>query len=333
MGAPGGRGPLAGALGLIKTARALAERAGTHDARAHLAASTCVTHYANGRFRAMIEEFRRMVDHVRSGAPGMVYEESSVRWFAASSLAFLGRFKDLRREQALGYREAVARGDVFASVSMRIGPAVLVWLAEDRPDLAERNAREALAEWSKRGFHFEHYHALVSQAYVRLYLGDAEGAHAVASELQRRTRRSLLWYIELARSSAHHLRAATALAMLDRGLGDRRELLREAERDARGIERKRAPWAQPFAMVTRAGIALHSGRREEAIAVAEKATRAFEAADLLGYAAATRDQRARLLRSPEAATELAKAADYFRAEEIVAPEKMARILVPGLHPE
>ncbi len=173
MAAPGGPGPLAQAERFMARARELAERAGTHEARAHLAASTCMIFYANGRYREMIDEFGRMTEHIRSGSSGLVYEESSVRWFATSALAFLGRFKDLRREQALGYRDAMARGDLFASVSLRIGPAVLIWLAQDRPEVAEKHAREAMADWSKRGFHFEHYHGLVSQAYVALYNGDA----------------------------------------------------------------------------------------------------------------------------------------------------------------
>ncbi len=330
--APGGPRAAAAAQKYIQRTRELMERVGTPEARAHVAASACMSHYANGRFRDMIEEFRRMVDHIRSGSSGMVYEESAVRWFATSALAFLGRFKDLRREQALGYRDAVARGDVFASVSMRIGSAVHIWLAEDRPEAAETNTRAAMAEWSKRGFHFEHYHGLVAQSYIRLYSGDAQGAYASASELLEKTRGSLLWFIELARSCALHLSAAMALGVLERcprDTVDERALLRVVEKGAQGIARRGGTWAQPFAMVLRAGAALQTGKEEDAIAQAEEAIRAFEAVDLTGYANAARLQLARL-KNEAGAADLARATQYFRAEEIVAPEKMSRMLVPGL---
>ena len=46
-------------------------------------------------------------------------------------------------------------------------------------------------------------------------------------------------------------------------------------------------WAQPYAKVLRAGIALAGGDRPGALEQLDAAARAFEAADMRGYAAAT----------------------------------------------
>ena|SRR5258706_1710458 len=40
------------------------------------------------------------------------------------------------------------------------------WLIEDRPEKAEAEVKTALEHWSKRGFHFEHCHALAAFARV-----------------------------------------------------------------------------------------------------------------------------------------------------------------------
>jgi hypothetical protein len=58
--------------------------------------------------------------------------------------------------------------------------------------VAETQAREAIAEWSQRGFQSEHYFSLMAAVTARTYMGDSATSHALAGELLDRTQRSLI---------------------------------------------------------------------------------------------------------------------------------------------
>jgi hypothetical protein len=119
--------------------------------------------------------------------------------------------------------------------------------------------------------------------------------------------------------------------MLERKLGERGELVREAKACARAIERERTEWAAPLATILRAGMALHAGDRTQALRGLDLAAGDFAARGLDGYSLAARDRAARL-RGPSAAGELARVAEAFGAEDVVSPERMSRMLVPGFSP-
>ncbi len=86
------------------------------------------------------------------------------------------------------------------------------------------------------------------------------------------------------------------------------------------------PWISSFSALIRAGIAAHTGARDAALAQVDHAIRGFTAADMLGYAAAARYHAANL-RSDTSERE--RALDYFRGEDVVAPERMIRALIAG----
>jgi tRNA A-37 threonylcarbamoyl transferase component Bud32 len=317
---------------LLGHTRELAERSGSLQARAWVNASTGIALYLNGRFREAREKLVGTMDMLQDGSTGLVQEGVTARMFAIQALAFLGSFRELRRWQTEGLRAAVARGDVYAAVNLRIGFANLAWLVEDRPDLAEAEMRSARQEWSSRGFHNEHCYALMAHVAITLYVKDVEKGYALAGELARRTRQSLFWRIQTIRLRVLYLHGASALAMMEHAMGDRRTLLREATRDARAIEREGAGWMRPFARVLRAGIALHDGAREIAARALDAAALDFDACDMTAYAAAARGRLARLRADRSTDSEIARASDLLRAEGVVAPERMIAMLVPGLGP-
>ena len=150
-----------------------------------------------------------------------------MRFFLTQTLELLGRFGELQIVSRDLLRDAQARGDIYASVLARTSSPSLTWLAEDRPQLAEDNATQAIREWSSRGFHLEHVYGLFTLISARLYVGDAAGAHALASECVRRASGSLLWRSQILRGRLLYLRAASALFVVERGLGDRARSLRD----------------------------------------------------------------------------------------------------------
>jgi serine/threonine protein kinase len=314
---------------LAEYAHALAARSGTLHARIFATIGTGSAMVFCGRFReaaAQLEVAHRLLD---DGSTGLVHERVTARQFLIAALAALGRWKELLRLQQEGLRDARARGDVYASVTLRTGWSNLVWLMDDRPDLADAEARGAIDQWSKSGFHVMHFYGLMARIRALLYVENGAGAHALATELIRETRRSLLWRVQILRIYSWHLRAASALAMVANGFGDREALLHQAAQDASALGREGIPWSRAIAALVRAGVAVQRGAADAVDAIGGAVTE-LAAVDLHGYAAAGRDRLARLKGEGSASAEMTEATEFFRGEGVVNPEKMINMLAPGL---
>jgi hypothetical protein len=312
---------------LLRRTNELAERSGSAQAKTYTLATAGVSLYLNGRFREAAEKLVNTINMLDS--TGLVQEGVTARMFAIQALAFLGSFKELRRLQAEGLREAVVRGDVYAKVNMRVGAPNVAWLLEDRPDVAESEITSAMRDWSTRGFHNEHCYALLARVGIALYVGDSEKAYALAEEVLSRTKQSLFWRIQTIRLRVHYAHGSSALGMADRRVADRGTFLRHAVADVRAIERERMAWMQPFAKVLRAGVAVRKGSRLEALDGLDAAAREFAAHDMAAHAAATRRRLATLRDDEATASEIAGARGVLTAEQVVAPERIMDMLVPG----
>lgn len=312
---------------LIELTGALAERSGTVQSRAWAATGAGIAYYCNGHFRRAEEHLNRTLEVLADGSSGLIFERVTARMYLIFTLSYMGRFKELHQLQGEGLRDAIARGDVYGAVTMRLGNANQAWLVADDILAAESHAALATREWSKSGFHLEHAYSLIAGTHIALYKGDAARAYELSSEYLLKARRSMLWRIQPTRLRAIQLRGLSTLAMLEAGLGDSTRLTREAERDARAIERERMPWMTPFARVIRAGLALHGKERDRARAELLCAVSELEACEMNGYANAVRYRAARLGADvPEAE----RALEYMRAQGVVAPERMIEMLMPGL---
>jgi tRNA A-37 threonylcarbamoyl transferase component Bud32/tetratricopeptide (TPR) repeat protein len=315
---------------LVRQTRQLAERSGSIEARAYGSIAISAARYFSGHFREAEAQLAGTLQILEDRSAGLIHERVTIRLYSIWSLSHLGRFRELRRQHGEALRDARARGDVYAAVNLTIGISNVAWLVDDRPGVAESEVLAAMEQWSKRGFHLEHYFALTARVWSRVYAGDVETAHSLADELLRLTKPSLLWRLRNVRFRALYAHGACALAMLEHRLGDRQKLLGQAAACARALERVDLDWIRPFAMVLRAGVAFHMGAYDEACARLDGAAREFTAGDLVAYAAATSDRAARMRADASSAAEIARVATFLRSEDVVAPDRMIAMLVPGL---
>jgi tetratricopeptide (TPR) repeat protein len=281
-----------------------------------------------GRYRDALPTLTRALD-LATRVRGVAFERGALQSVLVEALALVGRYRRLSELQNEALRDAVTRGDVYATVSMQIGSANLRWLMDDRPDQAQEALEAATRVWSPHGYHREHFYSLMARIAVKLYAGELETARAFAEEVLARTRPSLLWRIQVWRVRIWYQHGATALALVAAGLGDRRALLRSVTRDAAAVEREGRLWMRPFSELLRAGVDLHDGARDRALQRLETSERGFRAQGLLGYACAAGERRARLRDDAESATTLTRAAAWLRAEGVVRPERLLAVLAPG----
>lgn len=340
---------------LLRRAHELAERCGTEEARTVATWATGQALYGDGQFQAAVQYLGRCLE-----PNDATIERLEIRVIMLRALALLGRYADLRRIQQEGLRDALARGDVYAAIVLRLGNATLSWLVEDKPDLAERYASEAMREWStlrsagdadsarpsarSRSVKFLHSGieigrsppnelpglayapilSLTSVILLNLYRGDAETAHSVAGDIVKSCK-----HFPVRARTLHglQLRASSALAMLERNLGSREALIRELEHDTRALAQEGS--CKGLATAFRAGLALRRGARADALAGLEAAARDCDAAHMKSFAAAARDRAARLRDDGSSAVEIANAAEVLRAEGVASPDRMIALLLPG----
>ncbi len=170
-------------------------------------------------------------------------------------------------------------------------------MSRDRPDQAKQELQHAMQkwprmeEWLRHGFHLQHYWFLAGQIEIALYRGDGPQAWQLvtryASVLQRSSAADA--------SAADGLvvcprpeRLAAAVASGPRKPQDAQPLLREAEGDARRLERIKVAQSPGMGRIVRAGVAAAKGRTEAAAELLIKAEKDFDAAGMAALLAVAR---------------------------------------------
>ena len=89
---------------------------------------------------------------------GTAWELDSTQMFLLVCLLYLGRLAELTRRTRDHLREAVERGDLYATTNMR-NRLVMAWLVTGETAAARVEAAACMRRWSHEGFHLQHYRA------------------------------------------------------------------------------------------------------------------------------------------------------------------------------
>ena len=246
-------------------------------------------------------------------------------WF----LGWGGKINELSKQMPPILEDARLRGDVYAEAAVRCcATSHLVELAADDPERALSETATTLQKWRKKFYDLPHFYATLAQVECRLYAGQSTEARQVLLADWPAMQASLL-----ARKSQVHktllayARGRTALAEWLRQPGSH-ELRKEIEQCAARLASQRSPWGDAFCALLRAGLMAGCNGKAEAITLLEQAERILRQQDLLLFAAAALRRRGEL--AGEAGTQLIARADAFmKAENIVRPDRMTAMILPG----
>ncbi|HTL33386.1 MAG TPA: AAA family ATPase [Kofleriaceae bacterium] len=293
-------------------ARASALVAGLDDPElpAWVDAAYGIVAYQAGEFREAAERARASVRRLREGCTGVLWEVGGVEVQEAWALFYLGELRALARLVDDALERARTRGNRFDAANFGTGVPALAWAVVDRTARGRGEVEHAIAAWSQRGFHLQHYYALVSLASFDLYENDIAAAWARLAAAWPLLEASRLLVCQSVAIEAHHLRGRIMLAAGDRS-GALRALRRlEAYRGNR--------WADAMRALLQAGIDPRLLADAESICAR---------AELAAFAAAARRRRGELTGD----TTLVAEADAMLHERGVArPDAFARMLVPVL---
>jgi hypothetical protein len=246
-------------------------------------------------------------------------------WF----LGWGGQIKELSKQMPAILEDARARGDVYAEAAVRCcATSHLVELAADDPEGALIQTAATLQKWRKKFYDLPHFYATLTRIECQLYAGRNEEAREVFLSEWPAMRKSLF----ARKSQAHKTMLAfaqgrTALAGWLRQ-PDVHDLQVETEQCAARLAKQRSPWGDAFGRLLRAGVMAGRKRAADAIILLEQAERILRQQDLLLFAAATLRRRGEL--QGEVGAERIEEADaYMKSENILRPDRMTAMILPG----
>jgi hypothetical protein len=284
-----------------------------------------IAYRLHGRYRESLEEVERGGAILRERCTGVAWELQGVRILTMEDLLWLGEWNTLFRRVPEFLQEAESRGDAYGATYIRVRILPLQRLAQDRPEAARDDVRDAIARWSAQGFHLQHYNALFAEVDTDIYEGDGMAGWNRLARSRMELARSMLMYLQAVRIEFLFLRARAALAAVRQGHAN---MLRSAEADAARLERTRAPWARGMVSLVRAGIASIRGDAAEAVRLAAEAEARLAASDLSHLAAACRRRRGELVGGSEGRALVEEADARLAARQVVNPARMAGLLAP-----
>jgi hypothetical protein len=303
---------------LLGEARQLATRIGNPHAIGLVEMTSGVAAFEIGRWaeaRRFHEEAERIF---RERCVGVEWEKTTCQLFRMSALFFLGELGELSLVLPALIQAADARGDLYASVNLRIRQLNIACLAGGDSAQARRAADEAMKMWNPAAYLSQHYYHLVAMASADLYEGDGAAAVARLAAGWRDVERSLFLRVQFIRTEAMHLRGRAALAAAKPGR-EGAALRKRALADANKLDHEKMRYASALARLLRAGVAAQEDQRDRADALLDDAIAELEAVDMHLYA-----QAARRARGQTAAVD-----EWMRKQQIRDPARMTALLVPG----
>ncbi len=238
---------------------------------------------------------------------------------------FLGELGELVTDAETRLRNAGDRGDLYAVTGIQGAVAHLVWLARDDAAEADRQIRQADAQWPAPGFQVPDFYVLTAQAQIDLYRGEGDRGLTRLDRRWAELTRSKLHYVGLVRVETRRLRAMCAVQTARSASSP---LLARAERDARALSRDSLAWGRAFGAMLHGSIAAARGDDARALSCLTAAAHRFDAADMALFAAGCRVRIGDLLGGDAGAQLRDSATAVIAARGAAAPEHMVNLLCP-----
>jgi hypothetical protein len=315
---------------VTKVTEQVAERSGNPHAIGFTTVMRGTSAFLEGRFQDTVELCRRGELQLRDHCTGVAWEIGSARIFALWATYFLGGIAELCRVIPPLRDEALGRGDNYLRTNLSVGNLCSIWLAADDPDRAAHEVSAGMAAWSRTDTHLQHYYERLALGLVAMYRGDVAGELAELEQRWKPFTKAFIFRLQRTVIDARQLRGRLYIARAQELKGsERAHFLQLAERDAKRIEKERAPWGNGLALLLRAGIASVRGDRDRTQSLLASAGPALDASHMRMFAAAARYQHGKLVGGESGEAQRQRAEAYMRSESIREPERFLRILVPG----
>jgi eukaryotic-like serine/threonine-protein kinase len=265
-----------------------------------------------GELARSIEYNEAAIRILREECTGVLWQVGGVEVQVAWALFYSGQLRAFSERVDAAIELARVRGNRFDAANFGSGIPALAWAVADRTAHGRIEVEHAIEAWTPRGFHLQHYYALMALVNFDLYEGQDPWPRV--EQTWPALSRSHLMVCQSVAIESHHLRARAAIVS-GRDKPIRESLSALAKFDGH-------PWAEATAELIRAGAIVDRESAAHALATAEESCMH---AELAAFAASARLRRGQLLGNPR----LIRQADrVLSAQTVRAPDRFARMLVP-----
>lgn len=313
---------------LIARSRELAEKVNNAYALTLVDFSASAAAFLMGEWKKAFQLGEKAEKMLREKCTGVVWELSTVLIFMLRPLFYMGEWNKLFDRVTGLIQEAQRRGDLYTETNLRIRLYYLMRLASDEPEKLEIELREALEQWSHRGFHVQHYWELVCQVETTMYRGEGEEGWHFLNFRWKDLKKSQYLRVQFVRIEMWHLYARSALAAIAQG-AEPYSLLKAALKTAQKIEKEKRQYGNALALLIRAGVAAVKEDKPLAIELLKEAEEKFIATDMNLFATATSYRRGQLIGGKEGQNLVQLACKWMTDQRIKCPEKMFDMVAPG----
>lgn len=314
----------------LDAARAIAERDDDTYLRGLADACEAGASVTTGRWAAGARLGLSAPSLLRSTGTPATWEITASVSLGRTSLYALGRLAELRVHTAKHLRDAEDVGDLFAATYARVHAWVFAAMDGD-PARGRAELEEALARWSRLGFHAMHFWRLYGELMYDLYQGaplrGLDRLRAARPALQRSRILAMQFYDAFlgATEAALELDAAASSAIRS----DRDARVGRALAIATRLESMRRPYADGLASHARARAEALRGRDRDAVALLERAIEGFAASEMALHRAASESMRGALLGGDEGGRMVREAHALASAEGVADPARFLAMLGAG----
>jgi tRNA A-37 threonylcarbamoyl transferase component Bud32 len=282
-----------------------------------------------GQWQRAAEMLSDADEILRYRCTGVTWEIASTQNFLLSSLIYLGEMREISLRVPVLLSAAEKRSNLFELTDLRTRVNI-TWLLNDDPVEARRQVIEAMQQWTQKGFHRQHYNALLALAQIELYSGNGLVAWKQVSSQWPALSSSMILRVQIIRIEALHLRARCALAAAASGAADAQRLIAVAERLATQISKEGMKWADPLAALLQAGVAFLRDDKQTTISLLSKGCAGFEGAHMKLYAAVAKRRLGEIIGGAKGELDIDNADCWMRDQKIKDPAKITRMLTPGI---
>ncbi len=314
---------------LIGKSRELAEKVNNPYALTLVNFSSSVAAFLMGEWKKAHQLGEKAEKMLREKCTGVVWELSTILIFMLRPLFYMGEWNKLFDRVTGLIQEAQRRGDLYTETNLRIRLYYLMRLASDEPEKLEIELREALEQWSHRGFHVQHYWELVCQVETTMYRGEGEEGWHFLNFQWKALKKSQYLRVQFVRIEMWHLYARSALAAIVQG-AERDPLLKAAQRTAQKIEKEKRQYGDALALLIRAAVAVIYGQKALAIELLEESEEKCIATDMYLFATATNYRRGQLIGGTQGKDLMQAACNWMKDQHIKCPEKIFDMVAPGI---
>ena len=186
-----------------------------------------------------------------------------------------------------------------------------------------------MAQWPQLRFVIQHWQAMLAETQIALYEGDGASAYERVARDTPPLRKSLLLQAQIIRGLTDFVRGRAAIASIDASPSLREARLSEAMRLARRLRRERMDWTSVLSAMLEASVANARGDTLGAIASLRACIELAKRGDMSMHGAAAARRLGALVGGEQGEALIVEADAAMAAEEILAPARWTRMLLPG----